>query len=143
MADESHTVFCLFNQAAHGSLEAQRALVEMAFELASTESDPSVTLIEGLTFARLAAAHGDPHDLACLVMMLGVVLSRPEPIMDVAELMAETIARVEMLADSGEDLAAIGLNDIVGKASPETTERARWYSTKLAQANFATEVGER
>lgn len=127
--------------AARGSLQAQRDLAQHAAQVAFARDpetgeplrDPELTLREGLTFARLAAAHGhfgDQGVFVSLVALLGEVVGEE----NCAEEMAEALARLALVADSataGADFVADNLLRLFGDAPPNVVALAKEYSNSI------------
>lgn len=89
--------------AARGSLEAQRAIANEAVRMAfSGEHDAEKALLEGLIFARLAAAHGHIADQGLVISMialLGEVVGEDA----VPSEVAEALARLEWVANQSSE----------------------------------------
>lgn len=134
-ADEGD-VFHWIGPAARGDLSAQRRLAMYALAMVGGEEcHPVFTIIEGLVFARLAAAQGTQEDRWRLITMLAVahhLHGRASDQAEAAEVVAgEVIARLEMLADEGHERAAELLATLVGNETPETIELAHEYRERL------------
>lgn len=106
--------FALLKAAAIGSLEAQRALAEMAIKMASTreDCDPVTILRDGLCFARLAAAQGDDGDEGRVISMLALVASFGSA-EDQADPLGEALARYSILAERGVEVPGVTLEQLV------------------------------
>ena len=94
--------------AAQGDLEAQRAFVADSLRLGVGEGDFSC-VIEGLIFARLAAAQGGEDDVANLLILMGTACEMLEGDEDWSDytdaLNGEALAIVSLLAERGVDWA--------------------------------------
>jgi hypothetical protein len=106
--------FALLKAAAIGSLDAQRALAEMAVNLASTRTDcdPVSILRDGLCFARLAAAQGDDGDEGRVISMLALVASFGSED-EQADPLGEALARYSILAERGLEVPGVTLEQLV------------------------------
>ena len=122
--------------AARGDLRAQRDLANLAVakairipadEFASAEDHfehMRQTLIEGLVFARMAATHGHASDQGLFVSM-GTLLATLEGDGCPSALFSEIVARLSMLADSGDEESARLLGPIASELSAEVMEDAK------------------
>jgi len=114
--------------AASGDLEALRALVEMAGQIV-VETRDLVAAVEGLTFARMAAARGDIGDegqlLGLLALAEALVADAPEWSEYRDQLCGEALAVVSRLADAGWDDADLALPSLTKESSARAVEFAR------------------
>jgi hypothetical protein len=95
--------------AAHGDLEALRALALFGEALAADEKSV-ISLSEGLIFARLAAVRGAAEDTIVLLRMIGTAIDMCEDNPDLrASFEGELLAIVSNLADGGNERAAEAL----------------------------------
>ena len=120
--------FAHLRAAATGDIVAQRALAEEAMRLvvSGSESDPLITVSEGLVFARLAAEHGDISDHGRVIGMLGMADSICG--LDAAsEFYSEALARIAILADQGVDMADLLLTSCAEDATPKIMALAQQY----------------
>lgn len=119
--------FARLQPAATGCIEAQRNFVTDAIRAAGDEGDLAAA-IEGLVFARLAAAQGGEADIASLFALLaltGDLLEGDEQWSEYRDsLNAEAIALVNQLADRGVELAEQMLPQLVDTSSPRAIEMA-------------------
>lgn len=109
----------LLAQAAHGSREAQAALVDV---IVSADTPLRTRQIEALIgaelFARMAAQHGELEDLRRLagVLMMRASYEREHGCVTLAaSLDAEALSLLEMGADDGDELAGELLNNAADK----------------------------
>lgn len=113
--------------AARGDLQAMRDLANLSVRWAfdpTSGCDPSLCLRDGLVFARLAASHGHAADQGTFVSMVGL-LAKVEGDEGVFHEFAEAIARLSLVADSGNEDATSGLLALVDTATPELMEAAK------------------
>ncbi|WP_260598286.1 hypothetical protein [Sphingomonas endolithica] len=108
-----------------------RVLFESSMAAALNTSDDEPYAIVGaaetVTFARLCAAHRHPFDVRKLAAALCLTSGRTRRIGFEAaanNLMGESIAILERLADEGDDIALIASGQMVA-AHPETVEIAK------------------
>lgn len=122
--------------AARGSLEAQRAVANQALKLAFQEGhDAEKTLLEGLVFARLAAAHGHIADQGLVISMIAL-LAEVVGEDAVPSEVAEVLARIEWVANQSCDgveacadfIAALSYDPIV---SAEVLVEAKDISRRM------------
>ncbi|MEZ5688778.1 MAG: ribbon-helix-helix protein, CopG family [Caenibius sp.] len=127
--------FAALHAAATGSLEAQRAIADRAVALVNEDNDrdSTTTLIEGLVFARLAAAHGDVSDQRRVIAMLAALAEHADED-STAELVGEAVARIELAASAGADDADAVFFDLASNVSPDVMICAR---------NFHARIGDR
>lgn len=119
--------------AGRGDLQAMRDLAQLSVRWVfdpARECDPSVTLREGLVFARLAATHGDPADQGAFASMVAL-LARVEGDEAVADEYAEVVARFALIADAGNEMAAEGLTWLAEDATPEIMTLAKEIRSRL------------
>ena len=121
----------IVQEAGLGSLDALRILVNVSMESALNKKadDPYavVAAAEATNFARLCAAHSMPLDVRALAGALCLTSDRLRRIGFEApadELMGETIAILEQLADDGDDVAALASGRLV-ELHPATVEIAK------------------
>ncbi|MBY6015132.1 hypothetical protein KUV75_09500 [Qipengyuania gaetbuli] len=122
--------------AAQGNLEAQRELAEGACHLFAEDGDLQA-LLDGLCFARLAAAHGEAGDAGRLLAMLALAGNSHMTEKDAElrfALAAETIATVARLGELGIDLADDGLDAMLADCTPEEVEAAQIIRRMMAEA---------
>lgn len=134
-------------KAAKGDLEALRRLanqaVDMAFQLDENGEffrNPEQCLIEGLVFARLAAAQGNVADQGLVISMLAL-LSQFGDEEDTKEVVAEAIARAEMVADMDGKESVVAdewLPAIADASAPGTIELAK----QMRKAMLAGEAAQ-
>ena len=121
-------------KAATGNIEAQRLLADEALSrvIEDCGGDPLTTLSEGLIFARMAASHGDgnDHGRAIVILSLASLFCCEEVATDLA---AEAIARLEILADSGDEASAALLATNADKETAETMRLAKEFRTRILQ----------
>lgn len=114
--------------AAQGSLAAQRSFVADAVRLGIGEGDFS-SVMEGLVFARLAAAQGNEEDIANLLILMGTaceMLEGEEHWSDYTDaLNGEALAIVSLLAERGVDWA--------DQALPAMTQYSTSRAAQLAK----------
>lgn len=115
--------------AAAGSLEAQRALASEACRLTvSGETDPYITMVEGLVFARMAAAHGDSGDVGRVLAMLAICSDLCAQAGQSERAMAhdaEALATAAAAADLGLPIEEELLDLAVAGSAPETVQAAQ------------------
>lgn len=134
-------------KAAKGDLDAQRYLANQAVDMAFLHdeggefiNDPVQCLIEGLVFARLAAAHGHVADQGLVISMLGL-LSQFGDEEDTKEIVAEAIARAENVAEMGGEESAVvdqWLLAVADASVPGTVELAK----EMRKAMLAGEAAQ-
>ena len=132
---ECFNPFALLKAAAGGSLDAQRALVDASFAQAM-DGDLQAAL-DGLCFARLAAAHGDVRDAGRLLMLLSIasdMLDEPRDSELRASVRGEAIALVARLADQGNADAEAELLTLVQESTPADVEASKYLSGLMAAA---------
>jgi hypothetical protein len=105
------------------------AAVATAF-CGETGIDPELVLLEGLVFARLAAAHGHEADTGLFVSMVGL-LAQVAGQDTHADEMGEAVARISRLADNGSELAGQMLGTFAESVSPEAMVAAKEYAERL------------
>ncbi|MXO63422.1 hypothetical protein [Qipengyuania oceanensis] len=139
---EDFNPYAALAPAARGSLQAQRDLANAAIDAAFTTNngelvnDPLRCLIEGLVFARLAAAHGEVADQGLVISIVSLLLSIAGDEGGYEADAAEAIARIAKVADmggEGSDLAAENLPHLVDGFGQGVTAAAQ-HITKLMQA---------
>lgn len=147
---ETFNIFAALGPAARGSLQAQRdianAAVAQAFSGAE-DVDPARMLLEGLCFARLAAAHGHIEDQGLVISMMALLMqvAGAEACEDE---MAEAIARMEVVAaqgGEGADLTADAMAGLVADAPPQVAVSALYYQEQFkgaAKANAPANGGD-
>lgn len=129
--------FPLLRDAAMGSVEAQRALAEMSLAMAKDQDDEGLMLclLEGLVFARLAAAHGDPADEGRVISMLAlcgeICAASQSPGQDV--FMGEATARISRLADQGVEIAENNIIAQIEASTPGAVRLAKMFEERLRQ----------
>ena len=112
------TIYDSFHEAAHGSLAAMRELRELGLLAGDLHG-----LCEAVTFARLAAARGDASDEAQLV---GILAAFAEQKTIAPHIYAgEALARVERLADLGDEHAEATSLNVQALADEPTLGHAR------------------
>lgn len=133
MAQALKEPIALLQDAAFGSSDAHRAIADAALTACQGQQTQNahIIIIEGLVFARLAAAEGEARDLWRVVMMLerAAQLWGPESEDD---LLGEAIGWVQHLADQGNERAANLLNKLADEATPAMLNIAKGYAERLA-----------
>lgn len=112
--------FALNERAARGDVEAQRQLAKLALAYYLDEPCPFV-ILEAITYARLAATHGDPKDAGFLLSLFGIAsdaLREVDPSMR-QSINAEAIAFAAVLAERGVEHAEWGADAMVAASSPD------------------------
>lgn len=108
--------YAFLADAASGDLDALRALA-LRGEAKSLSGEGYDAIMEGLVFARLAAAHGSPSDINTLIRMIAVGSricgDNPAFKSRLDALHAELIALVAALADAGVEDADQVLAELV------------------------------
>jgi hypothetical protein len=113
--------------AARGDLEAQRhAAVMAAAKLHMPEAflpgfDPVPTVLEAVSFARLAAAQGDGDDRARVATLLSLAATFTRD----GDYAAEALAWLELLADEGHEFADVMIADEAGNEPREVLAAAK------------------
>jgi len=114
-----------------GNLAAMRLLLNVSIDaaLAKGNDEPHaiVAAAEALTFARLCAAHRVPMDVRTLAGALCLTSDRTRHLglNDAADnLLGESVAILEQLADEGDEIAALASGQLVA-AHPATAEIAK------------------
>lgn len=130
------TSFRLLKGAARGNIEAQRDLAMQAVGLLGTrpDIDPVSVLMDGLLFARMAAAQGDNGDqgrVLSMLALLGEELVRTGDAESEEMVSGEAIARVALLAEQGVTIADEAVNRMVEGASPKALAMAKQYERAL------------
>jgi hypothetical protein len=121
----------IVEDASFGNLPALRILLDVSIDAAFAQADDNpygvVAAAEAVTFARLCAAHRMPLDVRKLAGALCLTSERTRRIgFDGAadNLMGESIAILERLADEGDDIAAMASARLVA-LHPATVEIAK------------------
>jgi hypothetical protein len=126
--------YAAIRKAAHGDLEAQRALADFALhKIREGDRAPFVTLQEGLCFARMAMAHGEPQDRRRVYDMLGLGSLLATDPREKLECDAEAIALMADLADQGSEEAGRAMIPLADWSSPEALELARFIQTLMSE----------
>jgi hypothetical protein len=125
--------------ASRGDIEAQRNLAMWGVVVfyRAPEVDQTATFAEAIMMARLAAAQGDRDDeyrLATL-LALGSAMTWNNELQD--EWGAECVARLELLADAGDDRSADLLAAFAGRENCQVLEGAREFRARLIAAKEA------
>lgn len=130
---EASADYALLPRAARGDVDALRQLAVSGITLFRTNDDP-FALMEGLTFARLAAAIGDESDAGLLFNALGCVSDfaheHPNQAASADNADAEMLAIASRLADAGVPEAEKMLLGLSAATSP----RAALLARELADA---------
>lgn len=130
---EASADYALLPRAARGDVEALRQLAVSGITLFRTHDDP-FALMEGLTFARLAAAIGDESDAGLLFNALGCVSDfaheHPDQAFWADNADAEMLAIASRLADAG----AKDAEQVLLGLSTATSPRAALLARELADA---------
>lgn len=126
--------FALLQDAATGSLVAQRGLAEMAIGALTDNAggDPEAIIREGLVFARLAAVHGDQADEGRVISMLSIhadLLAGDERTV----VLGEAMARYSRLAERGGEVPGIRFEDIVAASEPAIVSAAMQFQELLKE----------
>ena len=114
--------------AARGDIAAQRSFVADAITLGVGEGD-FASVVEGIVFARLAAAHGAEEDIGNLLMLIGAACKMLEgeemwgDYMDA--LHGEALALVSLLAERGIDWADQFLPAFMDASTPRAAQLAK------------------
>src|SRR5690606_1720961 len=123
--------------AARGGLQAQRELARRAVSVAVERdeagelvNDPERCLIEGLVFARLAAAHGDLADQGLVISMLALLVELVGE-ENAGEELAEATARAFLAADHGNDDIADALPWLSANLQPHVMRLAKEYAGRI------------
>lgn len=126
--------FALLKAAATGSIDAQRALADMAINLASTrdDCDPVPILRDGLCYARLAAAQGDDGDEGKVISMLALVASFGSED-DQADPLGEALARYSILAERGVEVPGVTLEQLVECLPRDAVGVAGYLQSKIRE----------
>lgn len=123
----------VFDQAAAGDLDAQRAMIDQALEMGRLGvSSRRGSLEWALFWARLAQANGDERDEQRLVDVLYACMThacerRAED--EATDHVSELIARHDRLAEDGDDDAAAQLATLLRAAPVHMVERAKALSS--------------
>ncbi len=128
--------FRLLRLAAAGDLAAQRALADRALDCAANPPEGygvEVGLIEGAVFARMAAAHGDANDHERCIAFALEIASRNGGQFD-HDLLAETFARLELMADSGHEEAAMELAKDAALVPASILRTAQTFRARMAKS---------
>lgn len=143
---ETFNPYLKLKGAARGDLESLRELA-VAGALYGAEDRDLVSMVEGMTFARLAhAMSGDEGDLGVLLMIMGMALSTfPEREEECEVWGAEAIALTSILADEGPSnaepilplTAETVLSDLVAAMPKETAILARDIETLMKEEELA------
>ena len=130
--------FVLLAAAARGDSAAQRMLALFAtasvLNLEEGDADPLTTISEGLMFARMAAIHGERIDATRLIGMLSLASALAEQRGDIAAtdtFAGEAIARVELLAEGGDEDCSSFLAVGVESETAETMAIAQDYRARI------------
>lgn len=138
MKEAAPSPFALLKSAASGDLDALRAQVDHSLADLARQPDPTIALIEGLIFARLAASIGTIRDKGRVLSMLALLgsVADDENIRSAAS--AEAIATASILADQGGDSGervAQGVNEVVAFLDdPALLEAAKAIEAELRSA---------
>lgn len=131
--------FALLDSAARGDRSAQAALADCALEMFNQSGDIQA-LLDGLCFARLAAAHGREDDEGKLFQMLARAsrfLDRPDDAEMRTALAAEALARISRLADTGSEIAAAMMESIACCMTPEAVNQSKWVLEQMSEREGA------
>ena len=126
--------------ASRGSREALRALAQEAIRIALSGRDdvcPERSLLEGLVFARLAAAQGDPADHGLVISMIAL-LAHIVGEENVPGEMGEAIARAEWAANQPESACeelTAKLVEMIEQASPEVIHSAKFHAELMREGS--------
>lgn len=126
--------FALLKLAGAGDLAAQLALANRAVQLAcdpESGCDPYLTIVEGMVFARMAAAQGGMEANKVCLTLAGLLCHVAGSDLCVDHL-AEAIARVELMADAGDEEAALTLSTLAENATPEIMATAQHFRARLS-----------
>lgn len=139
--DDATTMEGEFNPFAHlkaaatGDIEAQRSLARAGQDMAVLDGDTQA-LLDGLCFARLAAAHGYEADAKMLAGMLAyaAIMLEREGQTDLHDVVhAEFIAVVSALADAGVASAENDLPGIVAESARVQVEMSQQIRKMMAE----------
>lgn len=124
--------------AAVGDIEAQRALANEAIRITREEPDidPESVLREGLVFARMAASHGHDGDRGRLIAMLALAadLAGQEGDTYLANMLgAEALARISLMAETGNELADAAVDRAAREADAEAMIMAKEFERRLRE----------
>lgn len=138
MTEAAPSPFALLKPAASGDLEALRAQIDHSLTDLAQQPSPTIALIEGLIFARLAASIGTIRDKGRVLSMLALLGSIADDEDIRASASAEAIATASILADQGGEvgeLAAHGVNEVVALSDdPDLLEAAKAIEAELRSA---------
>lgn len=127
--------FALIAKAARGDIDAQRTAADMALHFARCGNDPNplATLSEGLLLARMAACRGDQADIMRVIYLLSLAGSTCADV-QVPEFAGEMLALFEILAERGDENAAMILASSAENETAETIEAAKHFKSRITAA---------
>ena len=125
--------YALLARAARGDLEALRQLAMFGISLARANDDP-FALMEGLVFARLAAAVGDHTDAQFLLMALGSVSDLAHACPNQEQWADDTDAEMLIVAARLADVGAEHADRVLLGMSTATSARAALIARELVDA---------
>jgi len=133
--------YAYLKAAARGDLTAQRALADMAIQLlADPEADPASTLLEGLVFARMAAAQSnDAGDAGRVISMLavGAELAAGQGDMVAHDtFLAEGLARISRIGNLDNALLDVTVHRLMEDTSPEGLALAKAFETSMNEGGL-------
>ena len=134
MSEGEQNPFVRLAAAARGDLTAQRGIADEVLRRITQDQElDSMLFIEGLMFARLAAAHGDQHDSNRLIGLMSMARLFVGPA-DATSILAEALARVSLSADNGCEGADLYLNASAAEEPPEVVALSHLYRTLISEA---------
>ena len=128
MSVDASVATTLRREAARGSLLAQRQLVCDCLSFQGGDWRDNITWAE--FWARLAAEHGEEHDIGVLVAVFGLRVADAEDRGDLAlthAYSAEALARLTVMADTGHEDAGAMINWLTEAMPLEHVETAKLF----------------